>query len=122
MGKGSLISVNNIYLLSGSSSNSPHGFELVFLYSYSLVFGRQASTRFISSLLSLPVPPGNPHGAKEDPTIFSGRSVPKYLEQGRVQKLLLFGLEGSGTSTIFKQVCHIFLKGSKQKKSVLVLA
>ncbi|KAG2667749.1 hypothetical protein I3760_15G130000 [Carya illinoinensis] len=63
----------------------------------------KASTRFICSLLSLPVPPGNPHGAKEDPTIFSGRSVPEYLEQGRVQKLLLFGLEGSGTSTIFKQ-------------------
>ncbi|KAG6752834.1 hypothetical protein POTOM_042873 [Populus tomentosa] len=64
---------------------------------------RQASTRFICSLFSLPVPPGNPNGPKEDPTTFSGRSVPEYLEQGRIHKLLLFGLEGSGTSTIFKQ-------------------
>ncbi|XP_040996383.1 extra-large guanine nucleotide-binding protein 3-like [Juglans microcarpa x Juglans regia] len=70
----------------------------------------KASTRFICSLLSLPVPPCNPHGAKEDPTIFSGRSVPEYLEQGRVQKLLLFGLEGSGTSTIFKQARFLYGK------------
>ncbi|XP_011003766.1 PREDICTED: extra-large guanine nucleotide-binding protein 3-like isoform X2 [Populus euphratica] len=63
----------------------------------------KASTRFICSLFSLPVPPGNPNRPKEDPTTFSGRSVPEYLEQGRIHKLLLFGLEGSGTSTIFKQ-------------------
>ncbi|RVW71380.1 putative ribonuclease H protein [Vitis vinifera] len=63
----------------------------------------KASTRFICSLFSLPVPPGIFQGPKEDPTAFSSRSVPEYLEQGRVQKLLLFGLEGSGTSTLFKQ-------------------
>ncbi|KAK3034034.1 hypothetical protein RJ639_032956 [Escallonia herrerae] len=67
----------------------------------------KASTRFICSIFSLPVPPENPHGPKEDPTTFSGRSVPEYLEQGRVQKVLLFGLEGSGTSTIFKQIIKI---------------
>ncbi|KAM3381497.1 extra-large guanine nucleotide-binding protein 3 isoform X1 [Capsicum galapagoense] len=64
----------------------------------------KASTRFICSLFSLPVPPGNIHGPKEDTTAFSGGPIPEYLEHGRVQKLLLFGLEGSGTSTIFKQV------------------
>nr|XP_016452450.1 PREDICTED: extra-large guanine nucleotide-binding protein 3-like [Nicotiana tabacum] len=74
----------------------------------------KASTRFICSLFSLPVPRGNIHGPKEDATAFSGRSIPEYLEQGRLQKLLLFGLEGSGTSTIFKQVKFI----SKSKFTV----
>ncbi|KAL6183319.1 hypothetical protein ACLB2K_044730 [Fragaria x ananassa] len=69
----------------------------------------QASTRFICSLFSLPVPSRNQNGAREDPSAQpSSRSIPEYLDQGRVQKLLLFGLEGSGTSTIFKQAKFLY--------------
>ncbi|XP_077236186.1 extra-large guanine nucleotide-binding protein 3-like [Tasmannia lanceolata] len=63
----------------------------------------KALARLFCSLFSLPIPHGNPHGSKEDATTFSNRSVPDYWEQRNVQKLLLLGLEGSGTSTIFKQ-------------------
>jgi len=83
--------------------------DLAFLYNISLVYGRQTSTRFICSLFSLPVPPTNPPGVKDNSTNHSTRSVPEYLEHGRVQKLLLFGMEGSGTATLFKQARLFFL-------------
>lgn len=74
--------------------------------------------------MSLPVPPVNLHAPLEDPTAYSGRSVPEYLDRGRTQKLLLFGLEGSGTSTIFKQAkllyCNKFTPEELQNIKLMI--
>ncbi|KAL6606501.1 hypothetical protein ACP70R_042154 [Stipagrostis hirtigluma subsp. patula] len=59
-------------------------------------------TRFACTLFSIPVPPANSDGPKDE-TPYSVRTIPDYLDHKRVQKLLILGSPGAGTSTIFKQ-------------------
>ncbi|GJV17683.1 extra-large guanine nucleotide-binding protein 3-like protein [Tanacetum coccineum] len=59
----------------------------------------QASTRFLSLLFCFPVPHEHAHSH----TLLSSFMALSSEHLG-LQKLMLFGLEGSGTSTIFKQV------------------
>ncbi|KAL3649393.1 Extra-large guanine nucleotide-binding protein 1 [Castilleja foliolosa] len=63
----------------------------------------KAGTKLLYAVLSLPVPSKSSQPCGEQATIMNSRSLPDYLEQRAIQKLLLIGYNGSGTSTIFKQ-------------------
>ncbi|OAY78841.1 Extra-large guanine nucleotide-binding protein 1 [Ananas comosus] len=63
--------------------------------------------KLLCPVLSLPTPTkaANSNG---DEVIDMVRAIPDYLEQRTVQKMLLVGLHGSGTSTIIKQAKFLY--------------
>ncbi|XP_041000254.1 extra-large guanine nucleotide-binding protein 1-like isoform X2 [Juglans microcarpa x Juglans regia] len=63
----------------------------------------KAGTKLVCALLSLPVPSKFSNSCGEQGSNIVNRTVPDYLQQRILQKLLLVGYNGSGTSTIFKQ-------------------
>ncbi|XP_042024325.1 extra-large guanine nucleotide-binding protein 1-like [Salvia splendens] len=63
----------------------------------------KAGTKLLCAVLSLPVPSKSSDPCGEQISSSISRSMPDYLEQRAIQKLLLIGYSGSGTSTIFKQ-------------------
>ncbi|QHN83172.1 Extra-large guanine nucleotide-binding protein [Arachis hypogaea] len=64
----------------------------------------KSGTKLVCALLSLPVPSKCLILCGERTSSPVSKRVPDYLEHGIVQKLLLVGYGGSGTSAIFKQV------------------
>ncbi|GFP94181.1 extra-large guanine nucleotide-binding protein 1 [Phtheirospermum japonicum] len=63
----------------------------------------KAGTKLLCAILSLRVPSKSSQPCGEQATSMNSRSLPDYLEQRAIQKLLLIGYNGSETSTIFKQ-------------------
>lgn len=65
----------------------------------------QAGTKLLCAVLSLPVPSKSTANASGDQLhSANSRSILDHLEHRTLQKILLVGNSGSGTSTIFKQV------------------
>ncbi|GFP99518.1 extra-large guanine nucleotide-binding protein 1 [Phtheirospermum japonicum] len=65
-------------------------------------------TKLLCAILSLRVPSKSSQPCGEQATSMNSRSLPDYLEQRAIQKLLLIGYNGSETSTIFKQARVIY--------------
>lgn len=64
--------------------------------------------KLICSFLSLPIPSKPIDSSGKEANKMFDRPVPDYLEQRALQKLLLVGYHGSGTSTIFKQAKFLY--------------
>lgn len=64
----------------------------------------KAGMKLVCAVLSLPVPSKSSNTCGEQVNSVVSQAVPEYLEQRALNKLLLIGYSGSGTSTIFKQV------------------
>ncbi|GMI86435.1 extra-large G-protein 1 [Hibiscus trionum] len=63
----------------------------------------KAGTKLVCAVLSLPVPSKSSIPCGESLNSLNSRSVPDYLEHHALQKILLVGSSGSGSSIIFKQ-------------------
>ncbi|GJU80589.1 hypothetical protein Tco_1282954 [Tanacetum coccineum] len=76
----------------------------------------KAYTRFLSLLFCLHVPHehAHSHGSNNDASTLLSSSMDLSLEHLGLQKLMLFGLEGSGTSTIFKQLFRAWARLTPQ--------
>ncbi|CAN1190960.1 Extra-large guanine nucleotide-binding protein 1 [Linum perenne] len=66
------------------------------------IWGKGAM-KLVCTFLSLPVPSKSCNDSEEQVNSLPSRSMPDYLEQRTLLKILLVGYSGSGTSTIFKQ-------------------
>ncbi|KAJ7546707.1 hypothetical protein O6H91_08G051100 [Diphasiastrum complanatum] len=74
------------------------------------IWGKKS--RILYPFFSLPTPRWNLNADRDH----SNRYIPEYLEQKKVHKLLLLGLEGSGRSTIFKQARFLYQDGFTEKE------
>eukprot|EP00268_Persea_americana_P056627 TRINITY_DN6702_c1_g1_i3.p1 TRINITY_DN6702_c1_g1~~TRINITY_DN6702_c1_g1_i3.p1 ORF type:complete len:843 (-),score=116.60 TRINITY_DN6702_c1_g1_i3:316-2844(-) len=63
--------------------------------------------KLLCSVLGLPFP-ASENGLAEEANNLACRNTPDYLERRILQKLLLVGCDGSGTSTIFKQAKFLY--------------
>ncbi|KAL3695644.1 hypothetical protein R1sor_009720 [Riccia sorocarpa] len=85
---------------------------------------KKTSIRFLYPFFSMPTPSPSPRSTKEDSRDSSEIYFSDYLAQNKVHKLLLLGHEGSGRSTVFKQIKFLFKDGfepeEKQKMKSMI--
>ncbi|KAK9670702.1 hypothetical protein RND81_13G219200 [Saponaria officinalis] len=68
----------------------------------------KAGMKLVCALLSLPVPSKSKNHSTEEVNCYVERPIPDYLGERGLQKLLLVGYNGAGTSTLFKQARIIY--------------